>query len=164
MLIFELFFNKNNVLFLLKHLCMNLNIQLLMRVGIAGTFVGHGFFAIGVEPKWIHFLTSAGFSYEGAKEIMPFIGFMDFLIAIFAIFLPLRIILIWATIWAFATALIRPIVGLPIMAFIERSANWILPLSLLFLQGFPRRVSELFYVRSSEKTKINKKKIFNQKV
>lgn len=124
-----------------------------MRLGIAGTFIGHGLFAISVEPKWISFLTTVGFSSEGAREMMPIIGYMDLVIAVFAVLLPVRIILIWATIWAFSTALIRPIVGLPIMTFVERAANWVLPLSLLLLQGFPRTLADLFYVRSVDKRK-----------
>lgn len=130
--------------------------QYLMRLGIAGTFIGHGLFAIGIEPKWISFLTTVGFSYEGAREIMPIIGYMDLVIAIFVVLLPIRIILIWATIWAFSTALMRPIVGLPIMAFVERAANWILPLSLLILQGLPRTLLDLFYVQSNANTRLKR--------
>lgn len=117
-----------------------------MRLGIACTFIGHGVFAIGVEPKWIVFLTKVGFSTEAAIEMMPLIGYMDLVIAIFVLFLPIRLILIWATIWAFSTALMRPIVGLPLMAFVERAANWILPMSLLLLQGLPSTIMDLFKV------------------
>lgn len=131
--------------------------QLLMRIGIAGTFIGHGIFAIGVEPSWIGFLTTVGFDYETARDIMPMIGFMDLIIAIFAVLLPIRIILIWATIWAFSTALIRPIAGLPILAFIERAANWALPLSLLIIQGLPKHWTDLFYVKSRELKKMHVK-------
>jgi hypothetical protein len=126
------------------------SIQYLMRLGIACTFIGHGIFAIGVEPKWIVFLTRVGFSTEAAIELMPIIGYMDLVIAVFILFLPIRLILIWATIWAFSTALMRPIVGLPIMAFVERAANWILPMSLLFLQGLPRTVMDLFMVHTKD--------------
>lgn len=125
--------------------------QYLMRIGVAGTFIGHGLFAVRVEPSWISYLTTVGFEYETAIELMPLIGYMDLVIAIFAILLPMRIILIWATIWAFSTALVRPIAGLPILAFVERAANWILPLSLLIVQGLPKHWYELFLVHGRRK-------------
>jgi hypothetical protein len=42
----------------------------------------------------------------------------------------------------------RPIVGLPLMAFVERSANWMLPMSLLLLQGLPKTIMDLFMVHT----------------
>lgn len=135
-------------------------LQYFMRFGIAGTFIGHGMFAIAVEPAWISFLTIVGFSNESAIELMPFIGYLDLLVAIFAVLLPMRIVLMWATVWAFSTALIRPIVGLPIMAFVERAANWILPLSLLCIQGMPKSWYDLFLVSSHKPKHSSTKTIF----
>ncbi len=44
----------------------------------------------------------------------------------------MRSLLIYATIWAFCTALMRPLSGGEWLDFIERSANWAAPLALLF--------------------------------
>ncbi|PHR47370.1 MAG: hypothetical protein COA32_08090 [Fluviicola sp.] len=127
-------------------------LQLILRIGIFGTFLGHGIFALAVKPEWIPFLTTVGFSVKSASLIMILIGALDILVAITVLVLPLRIILIWAAIWAFSAALIRPISGTHFLDFVERSANWTLPLVLLFLQGLPRNFKDLFsiYAKSNK--------------
>jgi len=45
----------------------------------------------------------------------------------------MRIPLLWMVFWGFWTALLRPIVGMPIWDFVERWANWGAPLALYFL-------------------------------
>jgi hypothetical protein len=64
---------------------------------------------------------------------MPYIGMLDILIAISVLIKPLRFILVWAILWAFLTALMRPIAGGSILDFIERAGNWVTPLALLLL-------------------------------
>src|SRR5574341_908091 len=98
----------------------------------------HFFFsAPGVFSKQEFFneLENVGF-YESAALVMQLIGYMDVAVALSALFFPLNLILIWATIWAFATALIRPITGEPVWDFVERTSNWAAPLALLFLRKF----------------------------
>lgn len=119
-------------------------LKLILRIGIFGTFLGHGMFAFYVNPAWIPYLMVVGFSDTSARVLMPYIGILDFIVAFFALFLPLRIIILWAFIWTFATALVRPIAGLPVWDFVERSANWTVPLALLILQGIPRNLREWF--------------------
>lgn len=121
-------------------------LQLVLRIGIFGTFLGHGIFALAVKPEWIPFLTTVGFSVQSATSVMVLIGALDILVAIAVLVLPLRIILIWAAIWAFSAALIRPLSGAHFLDFVERSANWTLPLVLLFLQGLPRSFKDLFSI------------------
>lgn len=116
----------------------------ILRLGIFGTFLGHGILAIGVKQGWIKYLTFAGFSEPTAATVMQMIGYMDVAVAVFALLFPLNIVLIWATIWAFATALIRPLTGEPIWDFVERSANWAAPLALLMIKGFPKKLKQLF--------------------
>ena len=72
---------------------------------------------------------------------------MDLLVAVTVLFAPWRIILIWAAIWGFWTALLRPIAGEPIWDFFERWANWAAPLALLALQGFPKKAKDWFKVK-----------------
>jgi hypothetical protein len=109
-------------------------LEIIARIGIFGTFLGHGILAIGVNPKWIPLLTSVGFTTQQSIFLMPIIGIIDVLIAIITLFYPVRQILIWATVWAFLAALSRPFSGEPFLEFVERSANWCLPLVLLMLQ------------------------------
>ena len=119
----------------------------ILRIGIFGSFLGHGIFALGVKQSWIPFITSVGFSENTAIILLPIIGALDIVVAFLALLWPIRIVLIWAVLWAFATALIRPIAGDPIWDFVERWANWAAPLALLAMQGFPKKLKDIFTVR-----------------
>lgn len=109
-------------------------LEIIARIGVFGTFFGHGILAIGVNPKWIPLLTSVGFTTQQSMFLMPIIGIMDILVAIITLLHPVRQILIWACIWAFLTALSRPLSGEPFLEFVERAANWCLPLVLVIFQ------------------------------
>jgi hypothetical protein len=121
--------------------------EYVLRIGIFGTFIGHGILALGVKASWIPLITAFGFSDAMAVSLLPLIGTLDIMVALFSLFLPIRIVLIWATLWSFATALSRPIAGESILDFVERTANWAAPLALLALQGFPKRLKDIFTVR-----------------
>jgi hypothetical protein len=119
-------------------------IEWILRIGIFGTFLGHGIFAILGKPGWIPYFTSIGFSESTALFLLPIIGIADIVVALAVLIKPLRIIIAWAAVWGFMTALIRPIAGEPIWDFVERSANWAAPLALLFLQGLPKKTKDWF--------------------
>ncbi len=119
-------------------------VEWILRVGIFLTFIGHGSFAWQVRPSWLVYLTTVGFSVDQARLLMPMIGALDFLVAFTVLLRPLRLVLVWAVIWTFSTALIRPLAGLPLWDFVERGANWAAPLALLMLRGWPKSARELF--------------------
>jgi len=119
-------------------------VEWILRIAVFGTFLGHGVFALLVKQSWIPYFTSIGMSEANAVVLLPLIGILDIMVAIFALLKPIRGVLIWAVLWAFMTALIRPISGEPIWDFVERSANWAAPLALLYLRGLPKRLKELF--------------------
>ena len=119
-------------------------VEWILRIGVFGTFLGHGVFALLGKQSWIPYFTSIGISESTAIILLPLIGVMDILVAIFTLVKPIRIVLIWATLWAFATALIRPISGELIWDFVERTANWAAPLALLYSRGLPKRLKEFF--------------------
>lgn len=108
-------------------------IILVLKIGVFGIFLGHGIYALQINPRWIPFLTIVGFSNEWAVQIMPYIGLLDIFIALSVLIKPLRIVLIWAAFWAFITSLMRPVAGGSILDFIERAGNWATPLALLLL-------------------------------
>jgi hypothetical protein len=118
-----------------------------IRIGVFGTFLGHGIVALGINPKWIPLLTCFGFSESQAITLMPYIGIADIIVAILVLFYPIRVVVAWAILWAFMTALSRPISGESIVEFIERSANWCLPLVLLMLLGIPQKAKSWLTVR-----------------
>lgn len=119
-------------------------IEWVLRIGVFGTFLGHGIFALQGKEDWIPLITSTGMPESFAVNVLPVIGIVDILVAILTLIKPLKVILVWAIIWAFATALIRPIAGKPFWDFVERSANWATPLALLAIQGFPTNIRDLF--------------------
>jgi hypothetical protein len=103
-----------------------------LRVGVFGTFLGHGLLAISVKVSWIPYLATVGFTTEQAQFIMPFIGSLDVIIAFWVLLKPNKYVVLWAFFWAFSTALIRPISGEVLLDFVERAANWAAPLALFF--------------------------------
>jgi hypothetical protein len=116
----------------------------ILRIGVFGTFLGHGFVALSIKKTWIPLLTAFSFSKETAITLLPLIGTLDIIVAFLALVWPIRIVLIWASLWAFATALSRPIAGEHICEFAERTANWAAPLALLAIHGFPKKLKDLF--------------------
>ena len=108
-------------------------INWVLKIGVFGIFLGHGIYAIQVNQAWVPFLEKVGFSNDIAVQIMPYIGYLDIIVAVSVLIKPVRFILIWAIFWAFLTALMRPIAGGSILDFVERAGNWATPLALLLL-------------------------------
>ena len=116
--------------------------QWVLRIAVAGEFLGHGVFALQGKAGWIPYFTSVGITAETAATLLPLIGIMDVALAILVLVKPIRIAVLWMALWGVATALIRPIAGEPIWDFIERFANWGAPLALLYLLGWPKKSAE----------------------
>lgn len=119
-------------------------IEWILRIAVAGEFIGHGVFGVQVKQSWISYLTSVGFSAEIASVLLPLIGILDIALGILILIKPVRLALLWMAFWAFATALIRPIAGEPVWDFVERFANIGAPLALLYLRGLPKTLREWF--------------------
>jgi uncharacterized membrane protein YphA (DoxX/SURF4 family) len=117
---------------------------LILRIGSALTFIGHGYFVFLQKPQWIGYFTSVGISSQKALQLMPLIGLLDFTVAAFLLFKPIRLVLIWAFIWALTTALIRPIANESWFEFLERGSNFSIPLALLWHKNLPKNLSQLF--------------------
>lgn len=113
-----------------------------LRIGVAGSFLGHGVFALQVKAGWIPFFTDLGFTAEFAHMALPYIGVMDVALAILILVKPIRGALLWMTLWGFWTAFLRPLTGDPIWDMVERSANWAAPLALLALHGWPKKAKD----------------------
>ena len=118
-------------------------IEWILRIAVAGEFLGHGVFAIQGKAQWVGWFAKFGVSDPVlAKQLLLVVGIMDVLLALLVLIKPIRIALLWMTFWGFWTALIRPIVGEPIWDFVERWANWGAPLALFLLLGRPRSAKE----------------------
>lgn len=123
-------------------------ISWVLRIGVAGEFVGHGVFALQGKAAWIGWIEQMlNVSTETATSLLTAIGAMDIVIGATILFIPIPAILLWATAWGFWTALIRPLVGEPIWDFVERWANWAAPLALILLSGWPKNAKTWFKVQ-----------------
>jgi hypothetical protein len=110
------------------------NIEWVLRIAIAGEFIGHGVFAFQGKQQWIGWFATFGISdVQTATQLLFLIGAIDIALGILLLFKPLRIALLWMVFWGFWTALVRPLVGEPIWDFVERWANWGAPLALLLM-------------------------------
>ncbi len=111
-------------------------ISWILRLAVAGEFLGHGVFALQGKPQWLGWIQQlTGVNANLAGQLLFIVGLTDILVALIVLIKPLKPVLIWAAFWGFWTALVRPLVGEPIWDFIERWANWGAPLALLLLQN-----------------------------
>lgn len=118
-------------------------IEWVLRISVAGEFIGHGVFALQGKKAWLDWFPVFGISDPGiAATLLSLIGLMDVASAILILIRPVRLALLWMVFWGFWTALVRPIVGEPVWDFIERWANWGAPLALLLLVGWPKQRRE----------------------
>jgi hypothetical protein len=118
-------------------------IEWVLRIAVAGEFIGHGVFALQGKKDWVGWFARFGVSDAGmATQLLFIIGMIDIALAILVLIKPMRLALLWMVFWGFWTALLRPIVGLPVWDFVERWANWGAPLALLLLIGFPKRLRD----------------------
>ncbi|MEA2715381.1 MAG: hypothetical protein QOG91_409 [Candidatus Parcubacteria bacterium] len=119
--------------------------QWVLRIAVAGEFVGHGTLALLGNAQWAGWIQNAiGGNLAAATQLLFLIGLFDYVVALFILFKPIRVILLWAIFWGFFTALLRPIEGLSVWDFIERWANWGAPLALLLLIGWPKKPKDWF--------------------
>lgn len=119
-------------------------IEWILRIAVAGEFLGHGVFSLQQKAGWLEYYSAVGIGSETAAILMTLVGLLDLFVAVIVLVHPVRLILLWAVFWAFLTALIRPIAGDPIWDFVERFANIGAPLALLYLVGLPKSLKEWF--------------------
>ncbi|MBI3306000.1 hypothetical protein HYZ82_02585 [Candidatus Nomurabacteria bacterium] len=118
----------------------------ILRIAIAGTFIGHGVFAIQAKAGWFVYFKPFGITNpETITTLLLLVGIVDIILAALVLAKPIKIALLWMAIWGLFTAMLRwPIGSDPIWDFVERWANWGAPLALLFLLGWPKTLKEWF--------------------
>ncbi len=114
-------------------------VEWLLRIGVAGEFIGHGLLAYSGKSDWVKWITlMLHMSTANATSLLMIIGVSDILVALVVLTKPIKSILQWAAFWGFWTALVRPIVmylgatGVGWLDFVERTANWAAPLALYY--------------------------------
>jgi len=124
---------------------MDKKIEWVLRITVAGEFIGHGAFALEGKKQWVGWISQlTGADASLATQLLFLIGISDLIVALFVLIRPIKIVLLWATFWGFWTAILRPIVGEPIWDFVERFANIGAPLALLLIKGSPKSLKDLF--------------------
>ncbi|OGY98645.1 MAG: hypothetical protein A2855_01280 [Candidatus Liptonbacteria bacterium RIFCSPHIGHO2_01_FULL_57_28] len=124
---------------------MNNAVNWVLRIAVAGEFIGHGTLAIQGKAQWIGWIGDMlNVSPQAAGQLLLAIGILDVIVALIVLVKPIRVALLWAVLWGFWTALLRPIVGESFWDFVERSANWGAPLALLLMLGWPKSLREWF--------------------
>ncbi len=119
--------------------------QWVLRIAVAGEFVGHGVFALQGKADWLKWISQmTGVDAATAVMLLTLIGLFDLVIALIVLVKPIKAALLWAAFWGAWTALVRPLVGLPMWDFVERWANWGAPLALLLLAPWPKNLKEWF--------------------
>lgn len=104
-----------------------------LRIGVAGEFLGHGLLGIGKKADWINWIMKlTHVDHSTAAMLIVLIGISDVIVALIVLIKPMNPVLLWATFWGFWTALVRPIVGVGWLDFIERFANFGAPLALYY--------------------------------
>jgi hypothetical protein len=115
--------------------------EAVLRLAVAGTFIGHGTLCFTLRADWAGFLVFWGIPLTTAKTLMPLIGLIDWVVGLTALLRPVSALLLYAAFWAFAAALMRPITGQSWLEFVERAANWGAPLALWLLLRTPRKIN-----------------------
>ncbi|MBI4272732.1 hypothetical protein HY621_02680 [Candidatus Uhrbacteria bacterium] len=116
----------------------------ILRIAVAGEFIGHGMFAIQGKEGWFQYFYPFGITDPGMiTTILLIIGIADILLAIHVLVYPIRVIVLWMAFWGLWTAMVRwPFGPDPVWDFIERWTNWGAPLALFFMRGTPRTLKE----------------------
>ena len=108
-------------------------LELLLRLGVAGCFIGHGAFGLIGKSAWLPYFAAMGISPEWGWRLMPLVGALDVAVGIVALLSPRPAALAYAAVWATWTALLRPLAGENPLETLERAGNYGVPIAFLIL-------------------------------
>lgn len=112
-----------------------LALPLILRTGVALCFIGHGCYGILTKAAWLPYFEVVGIGESTAWLLMPWVGAMDIAIGFLAFIWPCRALFVWATVWTFWTALLRPLAGQGWSELLERAGNYGVPVAILVATG-----------------------------
>lgn len=114
-----------------------------LRVGAAFCFIGHGAFGFITKAAWLPYFAVVGIPEAWAWRLMPVVGAVDVMAGMAVLFAPRGLPLVYMTVWAIWTALLRPLSGEPLAEALERAGNYGVPFALILLTGMPRSMAGL---------------------
>jgi hypothetical protein len=109
-----------------------------LRLGAAGCFIGHGAFGVITKAAWVPYFGLVGISSDVAYALMPVVGTVDILMGIAVLLSPRPAVLLYMSVWALWTALLRPLTGESVFETLERAGNYGVPFAMLLMLGWPR--------------------------
>jgi hypothetical protein len=108
-----------------------------LRIGSAMCFIGHGAFGFITKGAWLPYFGVVGIPERLAWTLMPLIGAVDVTAGMAVLFAPRALPLLYMSIWAFWTALLRPLSGESVFEAVERAGNYGVPLAMLLMTALP---------------------------
>lgn len=110
-------------------------VEWILRIGVAGEFIGHGVFALQGKSGWFKYFEAFGISDPATIVPLLFaVGVVDIALAVLVLVKPIKPLILWMAAWGLWTALVRwPFGGDPVWDFVERWANWAAPLALYYV-------------------------------
>jgi hypothetical protein len=114
-----------------------------LRVGAAMCFIGHGAFGFITKAAWLPYFGVIGIPDAWAWKLMPLVGAVDVTAGMAVLFAPRGLPLVYMSVWALWTALLRPLSGESIFEAVERAGNYGVPFALLVMTSVPRTLRAL---------------------
>jgi len=114
-----------------------------LRVGAAMCFIGHGAFGFITKAAWLPYFGVVGIPDAWAWKLMPLVGAVDVTAGMAVLFAPRGLPLVYMSVWALWTALLRPLSGESFFEAIERAGNYGVPFALLVMTSVPRSLRGL---------------------
>jgi len=114
-----------------------------LRVGAAMCFIGHGAFGFITKAAWLPYFGAVGIPEAWAWTLMPLIGAVDVTAGMAVLFAPRGLPLVYMSVWALWTALLRPLSGESLFEAVERAGNYGVPFALLVMTSVPRSLRDL---------------------
>ena len=103
-----------------------------LRIGASACYVGHGAFGIVTKAAWLPYFGFVGIPEAAAWRLMPVIGTVDITLGILTLIRPMRVVLLYMTVWSLWTALLRPFTGEGWWELLERAGNYGIPFAFLY--------------------------------
>ncbi|MEP7001405.1 MAG: hypothetical protein ABI969_13055 [bacterium] len=115
----------------------------ILRIGAALCFIGHGAFGFITKAAWLPYFAVMGIPERWAWKMMPIVGAIDVTAGMAVLFAPRGLPLVYMSVWALFTALLRPVAGEGVLESFERAGNYGVPMALLAMTSMPRSVRAL---------------------
>ena len=115
-----------------------------MRVSIALLLVGHGGLGIWAhKAEWTDFFGFFGIggATVASAHLSQVVGWFEVALGVAVLLKPARNLLLFVLVWKVGTELLRPLVGQPLFQFIERSGDYVLPVSVMLLAALQRTLA-----------------------